>query len=218
MIRRFHAKGIARLSQKRCFSHFENYSKISQVYDIRRRPVGLDKLQTALLAMHYDPQYDPVTSYSTSSNRLNQSFSEFLSDLRVLDAGCGTGNYITPLQDMGVGSIVGLEFNEGMLSKCRSKVQARTGAKLELHRGSVLEIPFKSGSFDFVMNNLVLHHVDDDAALNDDFANTRQAIGELYRQLHGPGSTLWITTSLLPGMLEVCWEYAFVPSCLEIAK
>merc|ERR1719206_768155 len=152
------------------------------------------------------------------SIKSDESFEEFASRLRVLDAGCGTGNYIPPLQRMGIGSIVALEVNQGMLEKCKAKVKPRLGTKLELHRGSVLDIPFELQSFDFVMSNMVLHHVDDDETLQNDFANTRQAISQFYRQLRGEGSILWLTTSLLPGFPDAFWEFTHLPSCREIAE
>lgn len=213
---RIRVKASAAHVQARRFSHFENYSKTSQVYDSRRRPVGVDQLEMVLRGMHVSAHDSSTTD--GGKTYVDKSFKEFASQLRVLDAGCGTGNYIPPLQRMGVGSIVGLEFNEGMLEKCKAKVEPRPDSKLELHRGSILDIPFEPQSFDFVMSNLVLHHVDDDETLLDDYANTRQAIGQLYRQLRGEGSILWLTTSLLPGIPDAFWEYSYLPSCREIAE
>jgi ubiquinone/menaquinone biosynthesis C-methylase UbiE len=41
--------------------------------------------------------------------------------LRILDAGCGTGNYLKEISGE-VGECVGVEFNEGMLKQARQKL------------------------------------------------------------------------------------------------
>jgi ubiquinone/menaquinone biosynthesis C-methylase UbiE len=64
---------------------------------------------------------------------------------KLLDAGCGTGNYILPLAKH-VKTLVGFEYNDGMLAQSRKKT-----AKLEnveLKQGSiVLDIVFKKMFF-----------------------------------------------------------------------
>jgi ubiquinone/menaquinone biosynthesis C-methylase UbiE len=72
---------------------FENYHDTSKSYDQTRTPIGIEILLGCLA-----------------------STPRPLSEHRVLDAGCGTGNYITALKGK-VGDLCGLEFNEGMLAR-----------------------------------------------------------------------------------------------------
>merc|ERR1719281_462885 len=78
----------------------------------------------------------------------------------LLDLGCGTGNYLA-LAAPHVKKVHGLDYNPGMLEQCAKKVE-RLGLKhVELQQGSILEeLPFEAASFDAVMINQVLHHVD----------------------------------------------------------
>jgi len=198
---------------KRLFSTFENYDAASKLYDTTRRAVGVDKIQIALRSM-YEDQYAPKGAAKGTPPRSN--FRDFLGDLRVLDAGCGTGNYIPPLLEMGVRSIDGLEFNPGMLEQCKAKMRGVEG--VTLCHGSILEIPFEPKSFDFVMTNLVLHHLDDDDSIKDDYSKTRTAIQQCFEALHGEGSALYISTSFVTALKSACWEYAAFPSSLSIIE
>ena len=46
-----------------------------------------------------------------------------LSEIRVLDAGCGTGNYAKELLDAGVGHVDMLDASNGMLTIARTKLK-----------------------------------------------------------------------------------------------
>jgi len=75
---------------------YEDYTSTSKRYDNLRRPIGLDSLDRAL---------------EMASNGLGKPINE----LRLLDVGCGTGNYLDVLKAK-VGACHGLEFNDGMLA------------------------------------------------------------------------------------------------------
>ena len=74
---------------------FENYTDTSKTYDSKRVPIDFDGLQRVL-----------------EKAAANQS--KVVNEIKLLDVGCGTGNYTRVLADL-VGSIQGLEFNAGML-------------------------------------------------------------------------------------------------------
>ena len=83
-------------------SSYENYSDTSKTYDNFREPIGLDILRKAL-ADNAALRGLAVTDYS------------------LLDAGCGSGNYLAELQG-DVGRVTGLEFNEGMIKQAAQKL------------------------------------------------------------------------------------------------
>jgi SAM-dependent methyltransferase len=81
--------------------------------------------------------------------------------LRLLDAGCGTGRNVQDLSALG--RAVGLDIAPEAMALCRAR---GVGAV----RGSVLNLPFASGSFDVVTSFDVLYHrwvADDRAAVRE---------------------------------------------------
>ena len=99
--------------------------------------------------------------------------------LRILDAGCGTGNNLAHFR--GRGRAVGVDLSEDALRFCRTRgVQAA--------RASVLALPFPDGAFDLVTSFDVLYHrwVTDD----------RAAVAELCRVL-APGGLLLVRVPAL---------------------
>mmetsp|Transcript_619 Transcript_619/g.540 ORF Transcript_619/g.540 Transcript_619/m.540 type:complete len:330 (-) Transcript_619:207-1196(-) len=203
---------------KRSFSHFEDYHVVSKVYDSNRRLVGGDQLQSTLKSM-YSSKYEPATSYYLN-NGYTKQYPDFLSELRVLDAGCGTGNYLTYIQDLGIGTITGLELNEGMLNQCKTKAYSSTNnghnCLLKLYQGSIIEMPFKPKTFDFMMINQVLHHIDDEISRKDDYKNTKTVLSQCYDKLNGDGSVLFITTSYPSQLSKAFWCYSFFDSCYKL--
>jgi len=87
-------------------SSYENYSETAGTYDVYRRTIGVDLMLDALAA-------------SARARGLAAS------DLRLLDAGCGSGNYLAALRPH-VRSACGLEFNEAMLRTARCATIPRT--------------------------------------------------------------------------------------------
>jgi SAM-dependent methyltransferase len=99
-------------------------------------------------------------------------------DLRILDAGCGTGGMLSWLQRYsGSREVTGIDFSATGLQFCRRRGQT------ELVRGSIAELPFSDSIFDLVTSFDVLQHVCD----RGDF----QAIGEFGRVLR-PGGIAFV--------------------------
>jgi ubiquinone/menaquinone biosynthesis C-methylase UbiE len=83
---------------------------------------------------------------------------------RVLDAGCGTGGFLTKLRGLRPGlELHGVEWNQDAAARARRK----SGAAIV--RGSVNALPYADDSFDAVVSADVLCHeaVDPDAALRE---------------------------------------------------
>ena len=100
------------------------------------------------------------------------------SELRVLDAGCGTGGMLSWFQQYArPDDIFGIDFSQIALefSHLRQRQQ--------LTRGSIAELPFADETFDLVASFDVLQHVND--------ADDACAITEFYRVLR-PGGTAFV--------------------------
>lgn len=70
----------------------------------------------------------------------------------ILDVGCGGGKTVNKLSALaGQGKVFGLDYSEASLAIAR-KVNARQmeRGQVEIHEGSVLNLPFPGDTFDFV--------------------------------------------------------------------
>lgn len=96
---------------------------------------------------------------------------------RVLDVACGTG-VVTRLaaERMGVGRIVGLDINSGMLAVARS-LPADATRLIEWQEGSALALPFSDDAFDLILCQFGLQFFPDRPA----------ALGEMWRVLAPSG-------------------------------
>jgi len=140
---------------------YENYSVTSQSYDTTRRPIGVEIILGCFAASNTRPLHEQV----------------------ILDAGCGTGNYLQAIQDK-VGVCHGIDINEGMLAKAQSKF----GNESSIHfdHGSLLDLPYTDNFFDGIMCNQVIHHLDDPMSA-EVFPNMKIMLSQFYRVLRPNG-------------------------------
>ena len=81
-----------------------------------------------------------------------------VSQLAVLDLGCGTGRHSLWLARSGA-TVTAVDFSEGMLNEARRKHGASAVRFVvhDLHR----PLPFEAAAFDRIVSGLVLEHLDD---------------------------------------------------------
>jgi SAM-dependent methyltransferase len=75
---------------------------------------------------------------------------------KVLEVGCGTGNYLDAFQHMIEGEFYGVEPSAGMRQKASAK-----NAAITVYAGDACHIPCESAMFDLVYMVDVIHHVTD---------------------------------------------------------
>ena len=77
-------------------------------------------------------------------------------EIKVLDFGCGTGNYLTTIFNQFGCNCFGIEPSDSMRELAKQKKQ-----KILIKKGSHKLIPFPDNEFDFVYMTDVIHHVQD---------------------------------------------------------
>lgn len=182
-------------------STFEDYVAAAKHYDDFRVDAGMAEIESAI---------------AEAQKKLGSE------RLRVLDAGCGSGNFLKGLIGMhGVGEVVGMEPNDGMRGCAERKAASLPG--VSVIAGSVLEPPatLAAGSFDVVVINQMIHHLDG------------QTEGERGAPVSFPGAELALENVaglLRPGglllvnfqdthQIEATWYYElFKPHMLEYAR
>ena len=96
----------------------------------------------------------------------------------ILDNGCGTGELIAYLRNIGVTNVIGCDISENMLKHARQKTDRVVLADSE-------SLPFESGTFDVVYVRALLHHLED----------VPKAVSEVARVLKNGGRVVFAETN-----------------------
>lgn len=99
-------------------------------------------------------QYDDVRSADLELISLFSEEVEMNENTRVLDFGCGTGNYADKLQKATGARIYGVEPSDGMREKAKAK-----NSSINFYKGNHEMIPFENNFFDFIYMTDVIHHI-----------------------------------------------------------
>jgi len=101
-------------------------------------------------------------------------------DSKVLDVGCGTGNYTAALEETIRCSCWGLDLSEQMLTKARQRAH-----NAHFKTGQAEQLDYPAEFFDLVFSVDVIHHVNDRPAF----------YREAYRVLKNGGNVCTVTDS-----------------------
>ena len=112
----------------------------------------------------FDARLDGYEEHQLTCIESAQEFYPFTASLlpgtpgaRILDLGCGTGLELEPyFRRCPEATVTGIDLSEGMLAALRAKFPGR---RLELRRGSYLELPFGLEAFDAAVSAESLHHL-----------------------------------------------------------
>lgn len=121
---------------------------------------------------------------------------------RLLDVGCGAGNYslrlLQALPDLEVDLV---DLSRPMLDRALERVGAAARGAVTAHQADIREIPLAPGRYDLVVAAATLHHL-----------RTEAEWEAVFRKLHdalSPGGSLWISDlvehSLAP-VQALMWE------------
>ena len=125
-------------------------------------------------------EFDSKMNMYDTNKRLqviyNEMLPEDLNGKALLDAGCGTGWFSKVAAERGA-IVTSMDLGERLLGEVAKKCESTRVV------GSILEMPFADGAFDFVVSSEVIEHI----------PTPLQAFDELYRVLR-PGGVLALTT------------------------
>lgn len=121
---------------------------------------------------------------------------------RLLDVGCGAGNYTLKLLERLPGLDVTLiDLSRPMLERARERIAAAGCPRLELIQADVREVDPGEARFDIIVAAAVLHHLRTESEWRDVFAKLYRALTE--------GGSLWIfdmVESSHPAVQEAMWK------------
>jgi len=135
-----------------------------------------------------------------------------LAEVALLDAGCGTGNYAAALAPH-VGSLAIVDASEDMLAVATAKLAATPGAPVVTARtGTLQALPFDDASFDAVMTNQVLHHLESEPAPGSEVGWPVHAeVFAEYARVLRPGGVLVVNTCSHEQVRHGYWAFSLIP-------
>jgi ubiquinone/menaquinone biosynthesis C-methylase UbiE len=139
--------------------------------------------------------YDNTRRQDDAVIGLMEARGAFAKGTRVLDFGCGTGNYLESISARFDCELYGLEPSDGMREKARAK-----NPGLRIEKGDHGHIPFDDAFFDLAYMTDVIHHVPDLGLLFE----------SLFRKLRLGGRACVVTESW--GQIDRRWYNAYFPS------
>lgn len=112
---------------------------------------------------------------------------------KILELGCGTGLILSKLASV-ADEAHGIDISEGMIAKARAQ-------GLDVRVGSVTELPYDDGYFDFVYSFKVLSHVPDIGRALAEAARVTRPGGHLALEFYNPLSLRYLSKRLAgPGV------------------
>ena len=164
---------------------YEDYAATSAKYDDTRVTIGLEIIVGCLAI----------------GRRLDQQV--------VLDAGCGTGNYLEALGDF-IGFGYGIDINGGMVEEAKKKLRHRPNISVD--HGDLSRLPYDANFFDGIICTQVLHHLDYENKAGM-FPNVRNMLAESCRVLH-PRGVIILNTCAREQLFEAFWWADLIPEAV----
>ncbi len=131
-------------------------------------------------AMDYDEWYKCKMGAFVDKVETQLAFSLFKPKVasKILDVGCGTGNFSIKLAEMGC-KVVGIDVSEEMLSVAKKKAEEK-GLDIEFHKMDVYNLKFPNKEFDEVFSMAAFEFI----------IKADKAYAEMYRVLKDKGHLL----------------------------
>ncbi|WP_413382685.1 class I SAM-dependent methyltransferase [Alkalihalobacillus sp. 1P02AB] len=78
---------------------------------------------------------------------------------RAIDIGCGGGIYTKALLEMGVQSVIGIDFSEVMIEAAKENLQDYNNVSFQ--KGTAYDSQIETDSADLLLERALIHHLDD---------------------------------------------------------
>jgi len=146
-----------------------------------------------LIAHLYD---EPGRNYDTDPNLINFLQQKSISQVRILDMGCGTGKQLTANHNKFPElKMMGIDLFHGMLLQAQKRCN-----EIIWVQGDNTNLPFPNDSFHYITNQFSYHHVQ----------NKLRFIAETYRILKSGGR--FVVTNIDPWSMADWIVYQYFPA------
>ena len=112
----------------------------------------------------------------------------FFKNKKIIDVGCGGGRYSNALRLLRAKSVIGVDYSDDGLKIAKKNYKHKN---LFFLKQNVLNLKFKSRSFDIVFSNGVLHHTSNLEKGIEELHRICKKGGYIYLYLYGAGGLYW---------------------------
>ena len=120
----------------------------------------------------------------------------------VLDDGCGSGRYSFALKKLGAGKVIGIDMGNQGIAFAKRCIKKTNTKGVEFKIGSVLALPFKDESFDFVFSNGVLHHTKDPVRGMKEIYRVMKTEGKAWFYVYGKSGLFGAALDSIRGLMK----------------
>lgn len=135
---------------------------------------------------------------------------------KILDQGCGIGQYTLTAYKLGFKNIIGVDFSEKLLKTAKTNA-GKLGYKASFVKGDIRKLPFKNNEFDIIISAGIIEHVPESNKAISEIARVLKKNG--YLLLHVPHKisvfTLFKKIQQFLGLWKLGYEKSF--SIFEIS-
>lgn len=121
---------------------------------------------------------------------------------RLLDVGCGAGNYtLKLLEHLPNLNVTLLDLSRPMLDRAVERVRPKTSGRVEAMQADIRELDLGRESFDIILAAAVLHHLRS--------VDEWRAVFQKFHDALSPGGSVWIfdlVESSVPAVRSVLWR------------
>tara|TARA_B100001029_G_C15045693_1_gene446939 strand:+ start:75 stop:1127 length:1053 start_codon:yes stop_codon:yes gene_type:complete len=111
----------------------------------------------------------------------------------ILDMGCGSGRFTLAFSYLNPEKVIGVDLGEEGLKIAKSIAKKKKIKNVKFIKSSVLNLPFRKNTFDFVFCKGVLHHTGNTFKGLDNIKKVLKKGGKAFVYLYGSGGIFWYT-------------------------
>lgn len=118
---------------------------------------------------------------------------KYFKNKSILDMGCGSGRFTIAFSYLKPKKVVGVDLGDEGIEIGRNIVRRKKIKNVKFIKSSVLNLPFKKNSFDFIFCKGVLHHTGNTFRGLENIKKILKKNGKAFIYLYGSGGIFWYT-------------------------
>lgn len=121
---------------------------------------------------------------------------EWFKGKTCLDAGCGGGRFVVAVSTLGAAKVEGIDVSQNAVSAASERILAKGLTNAHVQVASVLEVPFESKTFDYVLSSGVIHHTPDPYKAFTELDRVLKPGGKMFLSVYGKGGLKWLLNDI----------------------